>query len=91
MQGVRSDPIATSIGHPTGQISHFLHCQLIDAVYRHENVLKDSLALIRLLEATPISPDQNIFLTSADVAALYPSINIEDGMKAMQWFMAEHS
>jgi hypothetical protein len=90
-QGVRSRPIASNIGYPTGQISQFLHSQLIDAVNRHDHVLKDSLSLIRLLEATPLSLDQNIFLTSADVAALYPSINIDDGMKALQWFMAQHT
>ncbi len=28
---------------------------------------------------------------SADAAALYPSINIEDSMEELQWFMAEHS
>jgi hypothetical protein len=43
------------------------------------------------MESLSFAPEQNIFLTSADVAALYPSINIEDGMKALQWFMAEHS
>ena len=90
-QGVRSRPIASNIGYPTGQISQFLHSQLIDAVNRHDHVLKDSLSLIRLLEAMPLSPDQNILLTSADVAALYPSINIDDGMKALQWFMAQHT
>ena len=63
----------------------------LDAVNKHEHVLKDSLSLIRLLESTPFSPDQNILLTSADVAALYPSINIDDGMKALQWFMAQHT
>ena len=87
-QGVRSRPISNNIGYPTGQVSHFLHSQLIDAVNAHFHVLKDSLSLIRQLEALP---KQNILLTSADVAALYPSINIEDGMKALQWFMAEHS
>ena len=64
------------------------YSQLIDAVNRHEDVLKDSLALICLLEATPVlpvtTPYQNIFLTSADVAALYPSIHVEDGMRAIQ-------
>ena len=90
-QGVRSRPIASNIGYPTGQVSQFLHSQLIDAVNKHEHVLKDSLSLIRLLESTPLSPDQNILLTSADVAALYPSINIDDGMKALQWFMAQHT
>ena len=70
------------------QVSHFIHSQLTDAMNAHVHVLKDSLSLIRQLEALP---KQNILLTSADVAALYPSINIEDGMKALQWFMAEHS
>jgi hypothetical protein len=54
-------------------------------------VLKDSLSLIRQLESMSFSQEKNILLTSADVAALYPSINIEDGMKALQWFMAQHS
>jgi hypothetical protein len=72
-------------------VSHFLHSQLIDAVNAHDYVLKDSLSLIRQLELLSFSPTLNIFLTSADVAALYPSINIEDGMKALQWFMAQHS
>ena len=95
---MRSRPIASNFGYPTGQISHFVHSQLIDAqaVNKHEHVLKDSLSLIRLVvdvlrEATPISPVQNILLTSADVVALYPSINIEDGMTAFEWFMAEHT
>jgi hypothetical protein len=90
-QGVRTRPISNNIGYPTGQVSHFLHSQLIDAVNAHAYVLKDSLSLIRQLELLSFSPTQNILLTSADVAALYPSINIEDGMKALQWFMAQHS
>jgi hypothetical protein len=60
-------------------------------VNAHAHVLKDSLSLIRELESMSFSPKHNILLTSADVAALYPSINIEDGMQALQWFMAEHS
>jgi hypothetical protein len=90
-QCVRSRPISNNIGYPTGQVSHFLHCQLIDAVNAHSHVLKDSLSLIRQLESMSFSPEKNILLTSADVAALYPSINIEDGMMALQWFMAQHS
>ena len=89
--GVRSRPISANIGYPTCQVSHFLHCQLISAVNAHANVLKDSLSLIRLLESTPISPKSNLSLTSADDAALYPSINIEDGIQALQWFMANHT
>ena len=40
-QGVRSRLIASNIGYPIGQISHFLHSQLIDVVNKHGNVLKD--------------------------------------------------
>jgi hypothetical protein len=54
-------------------------------------VLKDSLSLIRQLESLSFSPTLNILRTSAGVAALYPSINIEDGMKALLWFMEQHS
>jgi hypothetical protein len=50
-QRVRSRPISNNIGYPTGQVSHFLHSQLIDAVNAHIYVLKDSLSLIRQLEA----------------------------------------
>jgi hypothetical protein len=38
-QGVRSRPISNNIGYPTGQVSHFLHSQLIDAVNAHSHVL----------------------------------------------------
>ena len=90
-QGVRTRPISNNIGYPTSQVSHFLHSQLIDSVNTHAHVLTDSLSLIRQLESMSFLPEQNILLTSADVAALYPSINIEDGMKALQWFMTKHS
>ena len=89
--GVRSRPIASNIGYPTGQVSHFLHCQLRDAVLSHEFVLKDSISLIRQLECMNISQTQDVILTSADVAALYPSINLEDGLTAMQWFMTRYT
>ena len=56
-QGVRSRPISNNIRYPTGQVSHFLHSQLIDAVNAHVHVLKDSLSLIRQLEALAFSPD----------------------------------
>ena len=39
----------------------------------------------------PISPEQELLLTQADVVELYPSIDIEDGMKALQWHMEEHT
>jgi hypothetical protein len=84
----RSEITSNNIRYQTGQVSHFLHFQLIDAVNTHVHVLKDSLSLISPVEALSFLLRQNILLTSADVAALYPSTNIEDDM---QWFMAEHS
>ncbi len=49
-QGVRTRPISNNIGYPIGQVTHFLHSQLIDAVNAHAYVLKDSLSLIHQLE-----------------------------------------
>ncbi len=48
---MRPRPIPNSIGYPTGQVSHFLHSQLIEAVNAHTHVLKDPLSLIRQLES----------------------------------------
>ena len=48
--GLRSRPIAAAIGYVTGPASHFLHCQLKEAVWKHPFVLKDSLELIRITE-----------------------------------------
>ncbi len=50
-----------NIGFLTGQ--DFLHSQLIDAVNAHVHVLKDSLSLIRQLEALSFSREQTILLT----------------------------
>jgi hypothetical protein len=62
---------------------------LIDAVDKHEYVLKDSLGLIRLLESISLLAEHS--LDYADAATLHLSIDIEDGMKALEWFMAKHS
>lgn len=90
-RGVRSRPIAPNIGYITGQISQFLHCQLADAVFKHQFVLKDSLSLIRQLESIHIPLNAELMITSADVAALYPSIDIEQGLAALDWFIKEHT
>ena len=57
----------------------------------HEFILKDSISLIRQLECMNISQTQDVILTSADVAVLYPLINLEDGLTAMQWFMTQYT
>ena len=60
------------MGNPTGQVFHFLHCQVLDAVLSHEFVLKDSISLIHQLECMNILQMQDVILTSAGVAAQYP-------------------
>ena len=57
----------------------------------HEFVLKDSISLICQLECMNISQTQEVILISADVAALYPLINLEDGLLAKQWFMTRYT
>ena len=57
----------------------------------HKFVLKDSISLILPLECMNISQMQDVILISADVTALYPSINFEDELTAMQWFMTRYT
>ena len=88
---VRSRPIASNIGYPTGQVSRFLHSQLRGAVLGHEIVLTDSISLIRQLECIKISQTQDVILTAAESAALYPRINLEDGLTAVHGTIYQHT
>jgi len=90
-RGVRSRPIASNVGFATSQLSHFLHCQLKDSVFGHQYVLKDSLSLIREIEKWKFQNSDDIYLLSADVAALYPSIDLERGIEALRWFIRTHT
>lgn len=89
--GLRSRPIAAAIDYVTGPASHFLHCQLKEAVWKHPQVLKDSLELVRIIEGLSFDTAEQIMLTAADVNALYPSIQLERGMAALLWFMDQHT
>ena len=89
--GVMSRPIAAALNYVTGPASHFLHSQLKESVWKHSHVLKDSLELIRILEELELDPSKTCRLTTADVIALYPSIRLEQGMKALKWFLNHHT
>jgi hypothetical protein len=88
-RGVRSRPIAPNIGNITGQFLQFLHGHFI--VFKHQFVLKDSLTLIRQLESIHVPENAELLITSAEVAALYPSIDIEQGLAALDWFIKDHT
>lgn len=89
--GVRSRPIAAAVKYITGPICHFLHSQLMKDVWKHKFVLKDSLELIRMIEEGSIHCTEHTVLTAADVNALYPSIRLDQGMRALTWFMDAHT
>lgn len=89
--GLRSRPITAAIDYITNPASHFLHSQLKEAVWKHSHVLRDSLELIRTIEGLNFESSEHIMLTAADVNALYPSIRLDRGMKALQWFMDHHT
>ena len=89
--GLRSRPIAAALNYVTGPASHFLHSQLKKDVLRHPHVLLDSLDLIRTVEGQWFTAAEQIMLTTADVNALYPSIQLERGMTALRWFMEHHT
>ena len=63
----------------------------LDDVMKHPHILKDSLVLIKRLETLNIKCYREIYITSADVTALYPSIDKEAGLTALGWFMAKHT
>ena len=89
--GLRSRPIASALGYVTGPASHFLHCQLKEAVWKHPYVLKDSTELIRIVEGLRFTVEDTVMLNAADVNALYPSIHLARGMAALKWFMDHHT
>ena len=60
-----------SVRYPAGQVTRFLHSQLIDAVNTHAHVLKDSLSLIRQLESLTFSRELNSIMGGLCSALLF--------------------
>jgi hypothetical protein len=78
-------PIVPNKLYCTCQQSQFLHCLLEPAVFRNEHVLKDALTLIRRIDS--MQPGPNLRVTTFDVTALYPSIDLERGLNSLRWFL----
>jgi hypothetical protein len=78
-------PIVPNKFYYTCQQSQFLHCLLEPAVFRNEHVLKDALTLIRRMDS--MQPGPNLRVTTFDVTALYPSIDLERGLNSLRWFL----
>jgi hypothetical protein len=88
--GMESRLIAPNINYFTADASTFLHFQLAPFVFAHEFVLQDSLTLCRLIEV--INQEEHEWyetrIATADVVALYPSIDIKSGLIALRWFLS---
>jgi hypothetical protein len=81
-------PIAGATKWITNSISAWLDHTLKPLVYSLPTVLKDSTALVRILESTHFPRD--CVITTFDVASLYPSIPTEDGLVALQRVLVNH-
>ena len=85
--GTSVRPIIDNTNYYTSQMSTFLHYQLGQKVFQNPFVLKDSLTLIRQLKEVQVSADRNLRFATFDVTALYPSIDLERGLKSLKWFL----
>ena len=69
-------------------LADFLHDTLFDEVAKHRYVLRDTNQLIQQLELANSNGLAGFqILVTADVTALYPSIELEHGLKALRMFM----
>lgn len=87
--GLESRLIAPNTNYFTADVSTFLHFQLAPAVFSHPYVLADSLSFCRVIEIVNDAKLNwnTISVATADVVALYPSIDIKDGLIALRWFL----
>jgi hypothetical protein len=75
-------PIVASIGSVTYNASKFIDFELQRVIRSFPSILLNSLELNRHVALSAYPP--GIVLYSADVAALYPNINIDDGLIALR-------
>ena len=75
---IRGRPIVPSTTSATRRLSIWLDQVLKPLVSSFENILPDSLSLIRSLQTLKVH--QNAVLLTFDVASLYPSINTQRGV-----------
>jgi hypothetical protein len=89
--GCCSRPIANTKNFITSEASHKLHELLQEDIYNQPSILKDSLSMIRKLHKIDLTPYSTLLIATADVTALYPSIDIERGLIALLWFLNTHT
>jgi hypothetical protein len=91
-------PIASSFSTPTINASKYLDKLLNPIMQQFKSYIKNSLHLILILENLKITPGlhesetpSNIYLLTADIESLYPSIEIEDGLTQLKKALYLHN
>ena len=87
ISGLRTRAITSHDNYYTCQISTFLHQILASKVFSHWFVLKDNLSFIRMIDILNSPFNGNLRFATFDVTALYPSIDLERGLKSLEWFL----
>jgi hypothetical protein len=82
---IGSRPIVASMGSATYNASKYVDFILQPVMRSFNSILLNSLELNRHLECSKFPP--STVLWSSDVSALYPSIDIEDGIKALEYIL----
>ena len=79
-------PIVSGIKSPTVFASKYIDSLLQPIMRSYPSFIKDSFALLHILNTTTYSSSSIIF--TADVVSLYPSIDINDGLKQLHKALA---
>jgi hypothetical protein len=91
---ISSRPICPSITWITHHLSQWIAAELNPYVQQSDTILQDSSQLLRCLMLPKYKTryhnrHHHLWLITADVIALYPSIDIQRGIKAVSEFLAE--
>lgn len=81
-------PIGANIHWVSANASRFIDAQLQPWVKKHEFVLNNSASLCRWIGEHRERLPQDAILFTADAESLYTNIDMELGLKALNWFMA---
>lgn len=79
---IKGRPIVSSFNSPTYHSSKYVDIILNKLVKSLDTNLKDSTSLLLLLEGKIF--EDNCYIMTADVTALYPNIDITDGIKMLR-------
>ena len=81
-------PIQPAVGTTLEHASQWIHSLLFETVNAHPNVLKNTKSWKD--RSSNLRLKKRPKLITMDVEGLYPSIDIEEGLTALRWFITRH-